>query len=85
VTTSGLAVPPLLAVALPALQRAAYPVIAEPPSLAGAPKEMVAVVSPALATTAVGAPGDVAAGATLLLLPPPHAASGAISSGMNSR
>ena len=37
-----------------------YPVIAEPPSLAGALQETVACASPADAVTAVGAPGTVA-------------------------
>ena len=40
----------------------------EPPSLAGAVKPTVACVSPAVAVTAVGAPGAVAAACGVTLL-----------------
>jgi len=43
------------------VQVAEYPVIAAPPSLAGTPKFTMIEASPAVADTAVGAPGVVAA------------------------
>jgi hypothetical protein len=48
-----------LAVRLPGVEVAVYPVIVVPPLDAGAVKEMVACELPAVADAAVGAPGTV--------------------------
>ena len=58
VTTNGLVVP--VAVKLPGLEVTVYPVMAEPPLLAGAVKVMEAWAFPAVAVPMVGAPGTVA-------------------------
>ena len=57
VTAIGLAVP--VPVIPPGLDVTVYPVIAEPPSLAGAVKATVACAFPAVAVPIVGAPGTV--------------------------
>jgi len=54
---TGLAVP--VPVILPGFEVTVYPVIAEPPSLAGAVNVTVARVFPAVAVPIVGAPGTV--------------------------
>jgi hypothetical protein len=57
VTVIGLALP--VAVKPPGLEVTVYPVIAEPPLLAGAVNVIVACAFPAVAVPIVGAPGTV--------------------------
>jgi hypothetical protein len=76
-TVIGLDAPVPVRVAPAPVQLAAYPVMGDPPSDAGAANARLTLPLPAVAASAVGAPGTVAAGGVLpaeALLPPPQAA-----------
>ena len=59
-----------IAVMPPGLDVTVYPVITLPPVLDGATKATLAEAFPAVATTLVGAPGTVAAGAVVTVMVP---------------
>ena len=61
-------VPATVALAPAGLEVTVYEVMALPPSLAGAVQETVAEALPAVAVTAVGAPGTVAGATGVMLL-----------------
>jgi hypothetical protein len=89
VTVTGLTVPEPTRLVPPTPHVAVYPVMAVPPSEDGGVKLMLALVSPGLAVSMVGAPGTVATGAgfgvaaaLLLSLPPPQPASRQASNAM---
>jgi hypothetical protein len=94
-TVIGLDAPAPVRVAPAPVQLAAYPVMGDPPSDAGAANARLTLPLPGVATSAVGAPGTVAAEGVPpvevlpppaeALLPPPQAATAATRINVESR